>query len=58
MEGRLSRKTNRAALFLEEKLTYIHENPDESGFVSLAEDYLYSSVRNYSGEQGVFEVEL
>ena len=44
--------------FLEEKLDYIHNNPVESGFVSLPEDYLYSSARNYSGEQGVFNVEL
>ena len=41
--------------FLEEKLNYIHENPVEAGFVSRAEDYLYSSARDYCGEQGVLE---
>ena len=44
--------------FLEEKLNYIHENPVESGFVSRAEDYLYSSKRDYCGEIGVLEIDM
>ena len=44
--------------FLDQKLSYIHENPVEGGFVSRAEDYVYSSARNYASEGGVMEVEL
>ncbi len=43
--------------FLDEKLTYIHNNPVEGGFVNRAEDYVYSSARNYSGEAGLIEVD-
>ena len=42
--------------FLEQKLHYLHENPVEGGFVSQAEDYLYSSARNYAGEKGMMDV--
>ncbi len=42
--------------FLEQKLTYIHENPVFAGFVTRPEDYLYSSARNYCDEPGVMEV--
>jgi len=30
------------------KLNYIHKNPVKSGIVLKAEDYKYSSARNYS----------
>ena len=43
--------------FLDQKLEYIHNNPVEAGFVSNPEDYLYSSARMYSGEQGVMEID-
>ena len=36
---------------LKQKLDYIHNNPVVSGFVSVPEDYLYSSARDYAGEQ-------
>ncbi len=45
-------------IFLDEKLSYIHANPVEGGFVSRDEDYLYSSARNYGGEQGVIDLEM
>lgn len=44
--------------FLDEKLGYIHNNPVEGGFVELAEEFVFSSAKNYCGEQGFFEVEL
>ena len=33
-----------------EKINYIHNNPVEEGLVFRAEDYVYSSARDYSGE--------
>ena len=36
-----------------EKIHYIHNNPVEEGLVFRAEDYVYSSAKDYSGEQGV-----
>jgi len=40
---------------IDEKLNYIHNNPVEEGFVFRAEDYVYSSARDYSGERGILE---
>lgn len=40
----------------EQRLNYLHENPVRSGFVSRPEDYLWSSARNYCGEQGLLDV--
>lgn len=33
--------------FLKQKLNYIHLNPVRAGLVQSAEEYLYSSYRNY-----------
>jgi len=44
--------------FLEEKLNYIHNNPVESEVVDEAENYLYSSARDYAGIKGLLEVEV
>jgi len=44
--------------FLDEKLNYIHNNPVDAGFVSVSEDFLYSSARNYSNLESMIEVEL
>lgn len=41
-----------------QKLSYLHENPVVSGFVSKAEDYVYSSARDYCGEKGLLEIKL
>jgi REP element-mobilizing transposase RayT len=38
---------------IQQKLDYIHENPVKAGFVDVAEAYLYSSARDYAGEQGL-----
>lgn len=43
---------------MDQKLDYIHNNPIKAGIVDNAEDYLYSSARNYCVEPGMFEVEL
>ena len=39
--------------FTVQKLTYIHNNPVEAGFVAKPEDYLYSSARDYAGKTDV-----
>jgi REP element-mobilizing transposase RayT len=40
---------------IDEKISYIHNNPVEDGLVLHPEDYIYSSARDYSGEQGVLK---
>ena len=44
--------------FIAEKLEYLHQNPVRAGIVTLPEDYLYSSARNYAGLDSVLEIEL
>ena len=39
-----------------QKLKYIHMNPVEAGFVEKAEDYLYSSARDFYGKKGLIEL--
>ncbi len=41
-----------------QKLNYIHENPVRSGIVDYAEDYLYSSARDYAGKKGLINIVL
>ena len=41
---------------VDQKLEYLHNNPVESGFVSDANDYIWSSARTYSGENGILEI--
>ena len=42
--------------FIDSKINYIHENPVRAGIVERAEDYLYSSARNYARLAGVLDV--
>jgi len=42
--------------FMDSKINYVHENPVRAGIVERAEDYLYSSARNYAGLDGVLDV--
>lgn len=42
--------------FMYSKINYIHDNPVRAGIVEKAEDYLYSSARNYAGLDSVLEV--
>jgi len=44
--------------FIEDKLTYLHENPVRAGLVENPEDYLYSSAQNYAGRTGLLDVVL
>jgi len=44
--------------FAIQKLNYLHENPVKEGIVECAEDYVYSSARDYSGLSGKLKVEL
>ena len=41
-----------------QKLDYIHLNPIRGGWVEHAEDYLYSSAKNYAGIKGKIDIEL
>lgn len=43
---------------MEQKLDYLHNNPVKRGFVKKAEDYPWSSMSNYIGEEGMFDVEI
>ena len=42
--------------FIDQKLEYIHQNPVRAGIVNKAEDYIYSSAKNYADEPGLLEV--
>ena len=41
----------------DDRLSYLHFNPVEAGFVMHAEDYMNSSARDYCGEKGILEIE-
>jgi len=43
---------------LDQKLDYIHNNPVKAGFVEEAEDYLFSSARDYADIKGLIDIEL
>lgn len=43
---------------VEQRINYIHKNPVRTGLVAKAEDYLYSSARNYAGLSSVIEVDF
>lgn len=40
---------------INEKISYIHNNPVEEGLVFYPEDYVYSSAKDYSGDKGILE---
>ena len=42
---------------LRQKVEYIHANPVRAGLVERAEDWVYSSAKNYLGEVGVLEID-
>ena len=42
--------------FIDQKINYIHENHVRAGIVEKAEDYLYSSARNYANLSSVLEI--
>ncbi|SEJ43007.1 REP element-mobilizing transposase RayT [Dyadobacter koreensis] len=41
--------------FAKQKLNYIHQNPVRASIVDEAENYLFSSARNYAGLKGLVE---
>jgi REP element-mobilizing transposase RayT len=41
---------------MEQKLNYIHQNPVVEGIIENAQDYLYSSARDYCGTRGYVEI--
>lgn len=43
---------------LQQRLNYTHENPVRAGIVENAEDYLYSSARDYCGQKGLVKIEI
>ena len=44
--------------FIGQKINYIHQNPVKAGFVDRAEDWIYSSARNYLGMKGIIDIEI
>ncbi len=43
---------------IDQRINYVHENPVRAMIVEKAEDYLFSSARNYASLGGVIEVEV
>jgi len=43
---------------LRQKVEYLHHNPVRAGLVARAEDWLYSSARNYAGMSGPLEIDV
>ena len=42
---------------MHQKLDYLHHNPVEAGFVEKAEDWLYSSAKQYfTGQKGMIDI--
>ena len=40
------------------RINYTHENPVRTGLVARAEEYLYSSARNYAGLSSIIEIDV
>lgn len=45
-----------SSYFIEQKLDYIHQNPVRAGIVVNANEYRYSSAKDYADEDGMLEV--
>ena len=43
---------------IKQKIDYVHQNPVEAGLVYKAEDYVYSSARDYADETGLLVILL
>jgi len=44
--------------FINTKLNYIHYNPVKAGVVERPENYMYSSAKNYAGQNGLIKVNI
>ena len=42
---------------IKQKVSYIHRNPVEAGFVINEEDWKYSSAKNFADDYGVLEID-
>ena len=56
-------ETNHAVLLdtnekIDQRINYTHENPVKALFVAQSHEYLFSSARDYSGEEGYVKVEI
>ena len=40
---------------IKQKIDYVHQNPVEAGLVYKAEEYVYSSARDYTEEKGLLD---
>ena len=40
---------------IQQKIDYVHNNPVEVGLVYKAEDYVYNSATDYSGQKGLMD---
>ncbi len=40
---------------IKQKIDYVHNNPVEAGLVYKAEDYVYSSATDYTGQKGIVD---
>ena len=40
------------------RLNYIHQNPVRAGIVENAEDYVYSSAKDYAGRTGLVKMRM
>ena len=49
---------NHNPAMMQQKLNYIHQNPVQEGNVELAEEYLFSSARDYAGKKGLVKTTL
>jgi hypothetical protein len=43
-------------VMIADRENYIHNNPIRNGMVLKAEEYIYSSAKNYVGEEGVLKI--
>ena len=42
---------------IDQKVAYIHKNPVEAGLVEKPEEYIYSSAKNFSREEGLLKID-
>jgi len=43
---------------IEQKINYLHNNPVAANMVQNAEDYVYSSARDYCGSKGLIDIDF
>lgn len=43
---------------MDQRIAYIHENPVREEWVDHCQDWIYSSARNYNGDEGIIEIDI